>query len=92
MSFNLDIELKRTERAFERVLGLVGRRGYDLVSASADSSDDRRSMRVQLTLESDRSGEPLVHHLAKLYEVEQVRITPVAQPAVRAGACDIEVG
>ncbi len=84
MSFNLDIELKRTERAFERVLGLVGRRGYDLVSVSADSSDDRRSMRVQLTLESDRSGEPLVHHLAKLYEVEQVRLTPLAQPAVRA--------
>jgi acetolactate synthase regulatory subunit len=80
----LDIELKRTERAFERVLGLVGRRGYDLVSVSADSSDDRRSMRVQLTLESDRSGEPLVHHLAKLYEVEQVRLTPLAQPAVRA--------
>ncbi len=84
MSFNLYIELKRTERAFERVLGLVGRRGYELVSVSANSSDDRCSMRVQMTLESGRSGEPLVHHLAKLYEVEKVKITPVAQPAVRA--------
>jgi acetolactate synthase regulatory subunit len=84
MSFDLDIELKRTERAFERLLGVVGRRGYELVSVSANSSVDRGSMRVQMTLSSQRSGEPLVHHLAKLYEVEKVNLTPAAQPTVRA--------
>ena len=71
-------KMKKKERAFERVLGLVGRRGYDFVSVSAEASEDRSSLMVLLTLESERPGDVLVNHLAKLVEVEQVEMAPTA--------------
>ena len=53
MSFDLEMTLSRKERAFERVVGLVGRRGYEIVGASATLLDGGRSMAVRLTLEAN---------------------------------------
>ncbi len=72
MSFNLEMTLSRKERAFERVVGLVGRRGYEIVGASATLLDGGRSMAVRLTLESERAPELLAAQLRKLQEVEDV--------------------
>ena len=75
MSFNLEMTLSRKERAFERVVGVVGRRGYEIVGASATLLDDGRSMAVRLTLESERAPELLRAQLQKLQEVEDVRVS-----------------
>lgn len=72
MSFNLEMTLSRKERAFERVVGLVGRRGYEIVGVTADLLDGGRSMAVRLTLESERAPELLATQLQKLQEVEDV--------------------
>jgi len=75
MSFRLEMTLRRKERAFERVVGLVGRRGYEVVAVSAALAPDGAAMTVRLTLESDRPAELLARQLAKLYEVTAVRLS-----------------
>jgi len=74
--FSIVMVLKRSERAFERAIALAGRRGYELVGASATLSEEGVTLLVRLTLESDRKPETLVHQLAKLIEVQSVRLEP----------------
>jgi acetolactate synthase regulatory subunit len=77
VSVELALVLRRAERAFERVVGLAGRRGYEIVGVSTAKNDDGRTLSVRLTLEprdEGRSPETLVRQLAKLVEVESVRI------------------
>ena len=77
MSFTLDLVVKRAERAFERVVGLAGRRGYEIVAVSATMNGDGSALRVRLTLvprDENRSARTLVRQLAKLVEVESVDI------------------
>ena len=76
MRFSIVMVLKRSERAFERAVALAGRRGYELVGASAMLSEEGVTLLVRLTLESDRKPETLVHQLAKLIEVQSVRLEP----------------
>jgi acetolactate synthase regulatory subunit len=75
MSFDLEMTLSRQERAFERVVGLVGRRGYEIVGVVAQLHEDGRSMAVRLTLESERAPELLSTQLQKLQEVADVRFS-----------------
>lgn len=75
-SFSLELEVERVERALERTLGVIGRRGYEILSVSAVTTSDSR-YRVQLELSSDRSPEVLARQLMKLHEVHEVR-TPTA--------------
>jgi acetolactate synthase regulatory subunit len=80
MSFTLDLVVRRTERALERVLGLAGRRGFEVVGVSARMNEDGRSLSVTLTLvpaQGERRAETLVRQLERLAEVESV-----TQPAV----------
>ncbi len=75
MSFTLEMVLHRAERAFERVVSLVGRRGYELVAVDASRRLDGK-LSVRLTLASERSGEILLRQLEKLVEVEAVQLRP----------------
>jgi acetolactate synthase regulatory subunit len=75
VSFTLEIVVSRAERAFERVVSLVGRRGYELVSVEASRHPDGR-LSVHLTLASERSGETLLRQLEKLVDVEAVQLQP----------------
>lgn len=75
MSFQLQLRVKKAERSIERVLGLVGRRGYEIEKILAQPSEESSGIDVTLTIQSDRSGEVLVRQIAKLYEVEQVELT-----------------
>lgn len=75
MSFQLQLRVKKAERSIERVLGLVGRRGYEIEKILAQPSEGSSGIDVTLTIQSDRSGEVLVRQIAKLYEVEQVELT-----------------
>jgi acetolactate synthase regulatory subunit len=79
MSFTLELVVKRAERALERVLGLAGRRGFEVVGVSARMNEDGRSLSVTLTLvpaQGERRPETLVRQLARLVEVESVSALP----------------
>ena len=75
MSFSVEMRLARKERAFERVVGVIGRRGYEIVGVEAELVDDGRAMMVRLTLASDRAPSLLATQLLKLQEVEDVRFS-----------------
>ena len=81
MTFSLWLRLRREEGALQRLIGVVRRRGYDVLDLEAHTREGGASMDVVLTLESDRSSEVLERHVAKLIEVEAVVLTTKTQKA-----------
>lgn len=73
MSVIIELGLRRSERSLERLLGLVGRRGFEVVGLEASVTEDGGELAVKMTLASDRPMEPLLHHIRKLYEVLEIR-------------------
>ena len=95
MSFTLVVRLKKAEGALVRLLGQIGRRGYDVLGVSAKLSDDRAAFDVLVEFEpfmpvppappQPRPAEVLPSLVAKLCEVEKVELRaavsrPPAEP------------
>ena len=70
MTATLRIRLKRAEGSLVRLLGLVGRRGFETEGISARSLE--KHMDVVLTVRGARSVEVLTRQILKLEDVERV--------------------
>src|SRR5215831_20235400 len=96
MSHSLYVRLKKAEGALVRLLGQIGRRGYDVLGVRAELSADRKAfdvvvdfepfMPVPPAVQQARPAEVLPALVAKLIEVEKVELhsaggKPVAAPA-----------
>jgi len=81
LSFKLLVRLRRAERSLERALGVVGRRGYEVVSVSASRVEDGTELVAHIELESRGSPETVIRQLQKLHEVEDV-VLEDASPSV----------
>ncbi len=66
----LQIQLKRVEGSLIRLLGLVGRRGFETEGITARSLE--KHMDVTLTVRGARSVEVLGRQILKLEDVERV--------------------
>ncbi len=66
----LQIQLKRVEGSLLRLLGLVGRRGFETEGISARSLE--KHIDVTLTVRGARSVEVLERQILKLEDVERV--------------------
>jgi len=69
--YALVVRLRRTEGALLRLIGLVQRRGFEIVDI-ATAPADTGVWRVRLDLESARDKGPLVRQIEKLYDVVAV--------------------
>jgi acetolactate synthase regulatory subunit len=76
LSFTLAIQLRRGERSFERLVGLVGRRGHELQSLRLAPTPEGDLFDVSVTFTSDRSPEVLARQIARLYDVVSVSLDP----------------
>jgi len=100
MSFTLHVRLKKAEGALVRLLGQIGRRGYDVLGVRAELSADKKAfdvvvdfepfMPVPPAVQQARPAEVLPALVAKLIEVEKVELrgsgsAPEA-PATKAAA------
>ena len=84
MSFTLVVRLKKAEGALVRLLGQIGRRGYDVLGVTAKLSADRAAFDVLVEFEpfmpappappQPRPAEVLPALVAKLCEVEKVEL------------------
>lgn len=72
MNCQLDLTLRKSERVLERVLNLMGRRGYDVAALQARPTSDGTSLEVAVTIVSDRPVELLTRQLMKLPDVIRV--------------------
>ena len=70
MTATLEIRMKRTEGSLVRLLGLVGRRGFETEGVSARSLE--KHIDVTLTVCGARSVEILERQILKLEDVERV--------------------
>ena len=86
MSFKLLVRLRRAERSLERALGVVGRRGYEVVSVSASRAEHGTELAARLELESGGAPETLIRHLKKLDEVEHVVLEETSTTALPGDA------
>jgi len=91
MSFTLLVKVKKTEGSILRLLGQIGRRGYDILGVSARLTADHRSFDVVVEFEpilpsppappQPRPAEVLPALVAKLVDVEHVELrAPGARP------------
>ena len=88
MSYTLIVRLKKAEGALVRLLGQIGRRGYDVLGVSAKLSADRAAFDVVVEFEpfmpappappQPRPAEVLPALVAKLCEVEKVELRGAA--------------
>jgi acetolactate synthase regulatory subunit len=84
MSFTLHVRLKKAEGALVRLLGQIGRRGYDVLGVRAELSADKKAfdvvvdfepfMPVPPAVQQARPAEVLPALVAKLIEVEKVEL------------------
>jgi acetolactate synthase regulatory subunit len=93
MSSTLYVRLKKAEGSLVRLLGQIGRRGYDVLGVRAELSADRKAfdvivefepfMPVPPAVQEARPADVLPRLVEKLVEVEKVELRG---PATKAGA------
>lgn len=76
MTFTLAIELRRSERSLERLIGLVGRRGHAIESLRLVPAPDGGTFDVTMSLASERPPDVLARQIARLYDVLSVSLEP----------------
>ena len=92
MSFSLYVRLKKVEGSLVRLLGQIGRRGYDVLGVRAELSADQKTfdvvvdfepfMPVPPAVQEARPAEVLPRLVEKLLEVEKVELrSSAAKPA-----------
>ena len=84
MSFSLYVRLKKAEGSLVRLLGQIGRRGYDVLGVRAELSADRQAFDVVVDFEPFMPNPPAVQEarpadvlprlVEKLVEVEKVEL------------------
>src|SRR6202034_4466442 len=85
--FTLQLRVKQSEGALVRILGVTRRRRFDLLHLTADTSEDRHLLDVQMTRQADRAENTLVRQIEKLEDVSQVAVVePDEAPAQRRAA------
>ena len=98
MSSTLYVRLKKAEGCLVRLLGQIGRRGYDVLGVQARLTADRKSFEVLVEFEpflpsppapmQPRPIEVLPSLVAKLLEVEQVELRGAAPKAPSGNGSD----
>lgn len=73
-TFTYQLQVKHSEGALVRVLGLTRRRRYDVVHFTAHPSPDGDFLDVRMTVESNRPAPSLARQLSKLLDVSRVQI------------------
>lgn len=94
MSYSLHVRLKKAEGSLVRLLGQVGRRGYDVLGVRAELSADGKAfdvvvefapfMPVPPAVQQARPAEVLPALVAKLVEVETVELRGPGTAAPKA--------
>ena len=82
MSATLKVRLRRAEGCLLRLLGQIGRRGYEVLAVSARLSADRKTFDVDVEFEpfvplapgKPRPAEVLPHLVSKLVDVMSVEL------------------
>jgi acetolactate synthase regulatory subunit len=88
MSHTLYVRLRRAEGALVRLLGQIGRRGYEVLGLSARLAPERNAFEVEVEFEpftplppgKPRPPEVLPALVAKLFEVERVELRGGPRP------------
>ena len=81
MSYTMRLRLRRAERALERLLGLVSRRGYVVEYLSVQPSADQELFDVTLRVDGGRNGDVLLRQIRKLNDVARVETLDADRPA-----------
>jgi acetolactate synthase regulatory subunit len=74
MNSILQVRLRDDEGGIVRLLGMVRRRGYEVVQLSANRAKDERCFDLVMVVEGDRSPQVLVRQMARMLEVEKVHL------------------
>ncbi len=86
--FTYQLQVRHSEGALVRVLGLTRRRRYDVVHFTAHPSPDGDFLDVQMTVESNRPAPVLARQLSKLLDVSRVNVLDAKSCAATQGLAE----
>jgi acetolactate synthase regulatory subunit len=73
-TLKLQIRMKHSEGALMRVLSVTRRRRFEVLHLIAVATEDGAYLKVQMTVQAERTAHALVGQLSKLEEVFEVEI------------------
>jgi acetolactate synthase regulatory subunit len=74
MKFTIEIRMRNSEGALERILGRLRQRSFALCGIVAGISPDETCIEARITFTSTRATEPVIRQIAKLYDVHHVAL------------------
>jgi acetolactate synthase regulatory subunit len=74
MNSVLQVRLRDDEGGIVRLLGMLRRRGYEVVQLSAHRAPGEGFFDLVVVVESNRSPETLVRQMSRMLEVEEVHL------------------
>lgn len=72
--FTLQLRMKQSEGVLVRLLGVIRKRRYEILSLTAIPSEDGSSFDIQATIAADRAASVLVRQIEKLVDVSRVEV------------------
>jgi acetolactate synthase regulatory subunit len=72
--FTLQLSMKQSEGVLVRLLSVIRKRRYEVLSLTAIPSEDGSSFNIQATIGADRSAAVLVRQIEKLVDVSRVEV------------------
>jgi acetolactate synthase regulatory subunit len=72
--FTLQLRMKQSEGVLVRLLSVIRKRRYEILSLTAIPSEDGSSFDIQATIEADRAASVLVRQIEKLVDVSEVEV------------------
>lgn len=81
MTTTYHVRLKRSEGALLRMLGLVGRRGFEATELRSLATGCGRWLDVTMTLVGERPRDVLARQIDRLFDVERVAFADPSEEA-----------
>jgi len=81
----LELRLNNSEGVRERVLGCLRQRGFELCSLEMERSSDAAQFIVRCEVESHRPIEMVCRQLARLFDVQSVKVQHIEGTALVEG-------
>jgi acetolactate synthase regulatory subunit len=89
--FTLQLRMRQREGVLVRLLSVIRKRRYEVLSLSVNPSEDGGFFDIQVTIEAGRSASVLVRQIEKLVDVSGVEVIESGEAAqdVRAAGSGI---
>ncbi len=80
----IQIQAKDSPVVLERILQVIRYRGYKVCHLNMNKSPKNKGLTIEVSVESDKMVENLIHQLGKIVDIEQIKVKDQAEQKITA--------